>query len=50
MDMLVLADPQKLTFISSIDTEYYLEDLLRKIANRNGWQEDVKVMHAVGIP
>ena len=41
LDIPVMADQQKLTFIiSSVQTQgAFLEDLLRAMANRDGWWE-----------
>ena len=50
MDTPVLADQQKLTFISCVDTECYLEDLPSAMVDRDVWQERVKGIYAVTMP
>ena len=42
MDTPKLADQQKITFISCIDNEWHLEDLLSGMAERNDWWENKK--------
>ena len=44
MDILVFVDQQKLTFISSVDTGCYLEDLPSMMADRKRCQELKKFM------